>query len=433
MTAEQLIKKINNKESKIMVVGMGYVGLPLALAFASAGFRTFGIDNNPKRVKNLNEGINHIIPGDTSLKKVIDEGKFSASSDFSLAQKCDCICICVPTPLTKNREPDLSHIRNALVSLKRNLSKGKLIVLESTTYPGTTEEVLKPVIESTGLEVGRDIFLAFSPERIDPGNTVYKTTNTPRVVGGITKQCTSIAMTLYSFITNKVVQASSARTAEMVKLYENIFRAINIALVNELSLLCRRMDISIWEVIELAKSKPYGFMPFYPGPGLGGHCIPIDPFYLSWKAREYDFNTKFIELAGEINTRMPYEVVDLINQALSEAGKCINGSRILILGAAYKKDVADIRSSPSLKIIEILKKKKADVYYNDPLVEHIDLSFGKLYSVPLKNLSWYDCVVIATDHSVYDIEKIVNDSNLIVDTRNATGNVLENRERVYRI
>lgn len=415
----ELLNKIQAKTARIVVTGMGYVGLPLAIEFARNGFTVSGIEIDQNRVQKLNGGINYIFSDNGQLHEMVESGKLTATGNYDCLKEADCILICVPTPLNRHREPDMSFVIEAAKEVASHIKKGQLIVLESTTYPGTTDELILPILEKSGLEVGKDFFLAFSPERVDPGNQHYKINNTPKIVGGITPQCAELAENLYSCIVEEVHIASSTRVAEMEKLYENIFRAVNIALVNELALLCNKIDIDIWEVIKLAKTKPYGFLPFYPGPGMGGHCIPIDPFYLTWKAREYDFNTKFIELAGEINTRMPYEITQIIIDALSSVKKCINGAKVLILGVAYKKDIADYRESSSLKIYEILHFRGADVRYNDPLIQRVPTNGSFSESVSLQNLSDYDCVVIATDHSAYDYDRILKESKLIVDTRNA--------------
>jgi len=416
---DELLEKINSKEAGIVIIGLGYVGLPLAIEFAKNQFTVSGIEIDRKKVRQLNGGINYIFSDKGQLHEMVTMGKLRATGDFDCIKKADCICICVPTPLNRYREPNMQYVMKAAEKVSSRLRCGQLVVLESTTYPGTTDELILPILEKSGLEVGKDFFLAFSPERVDPGNKKYNICNTPKIVGGITPDCTELAAALYSNIIDEIHEASSTRVAEMEKLYENIFRAVNIALVNELALLSKKMDIDIWEVIKLARTKPYGFLPFYPGPGMGGHCIPIDPFYLTWKAREYDFNTKFIELAGEINTRMPYEITQMIIEALSSQGKCINHSKVLILGVAYKKDIADCRESSSLKLYEILQAKGADIYYNDPYIRRVATNGHFSESVPMKDLGNYDCVVIATDHSAYNYKKILEESKLIVDTRNA--------------
>jgi UDP-N-acetyl-D-glucosamine dehydrogenase len=411
--------KIEQKTARIAVVGLGYVGLPLAMGFAKAGFRVTGLDDNQEKNRMVNEGRDYINNESEILSSLVRNGLIGAVNDYGVLSEVDIICICVPTPLTRHREPDISYVVNVAEFVSRHLKRGQLVVLESTTYPGTTEEVVLPILEKSGLKGGQDFHLAFSPERVDPGNASYNTENTPKVIGGLTPECSELTRLLYEKVIVRVHKASSPRVAEMEKLLENIFRCVNIALMNELALLCRKMDISIWEVIELASTKPYGFMPFYPGPGLGGHCIPIDPFYLTWKAREYDFQTKFIELAGDINGRMPSFIVEMTTEALAVQFKCLRGSRILVLGAAYKKDIADHRESPSLKIMEELMKKGAEVSYNDDYIPVIHVSGKELHSVPLDGLDKYDCVIIAADHSYYQFEKIADEALLVVDSRNA--------------
>jgi UDP-N-acetyl-D-glucosamine dehydrogenase len=433
---------------KVAIIGCGYVGLPLALRFAEAGHKVTGFDTDPEKVRLLNAGksyIEHI--QQTKIQQYVNSRYFSATTDFSKLKDADAILICVPTPLNEYREPDLSYVEETAKSIYPNLQKGQLVVLESTTYPGTTEELVLPILEKSGLRcpivagqesenVQFDFFLAFSPEREDPGNKQYGLAQIPKVVGGVNPPSGRAAVSLYAQVVAKVIPVSSTKAAEMAKLLENIFRCVNIALVNELKMLCLRMGVDVWEVIEAASSKPFGFMPFYPGPGLGGHCIPVDPFYLSWKAREYDFSTRFIELAGEINTAMPYHVVDSIAAALNQHNKSLKGSKLLILGVAYKKDVDDLRESPTLKIMEILKKRGADFDYNDPYfpqlhkMRHYDYSHMK--SVPLtpETLAKYDAVLIATDHTSYDFASIVDASKLVVDTRNATRRVMRHREKI---
>jgi len=433
---------------KVGIIGCGYVGLPLALRFAEAGHKVTGFDTDAEKVRLLNAGksyIEHI--QQTKIQQYVNSRHFSATDDFSKLKQADAIIICVPTPLNEYREPDLSYVENTAKSIQPQLQKGQLVVLESTTYPGTTEELLLPILEKSGLRcpivtgsenenVPVDFFLAFSPEREDPGNKQFGLAQIPKVVGGVNPPSGRAAQALYAQVVSKVIPVSSTRAAEMAKLLENIFRCVNIALVNELKLLCQRMGVDVWEVIEAASSKPFGFMPFYPGPGLGGHCIPVDPFYLSWKAREYDFSTRFIELAGEINTAMPYHVVDSIAEALNQHKKSLKGAKLLVLGVAYKKDVDDLRESPTLKIMEILKKRGADFDYNDPYfprlhkMRHYDYSDMK--SVPLNpdSLAKYDAVIIATDHSSYDYSLIVDSAKLVIDTRNATRRVIRHRERI---
>ena len=423
-------EKIKNKTARIGIIGLGYVGLPLAIEFCKAGYHVSGFDVDGSKVAMLASGksyIKHI-----AADRIIACGPlFIPTTDFSKLTETDCIIICVPTPLNKNREPDMSYVLDTTRAIARHLRKGQLVVLESTTYPGTTDEDMRGILEATGLVAGQDFFLAYSPEREDPNNQDFSTGTIPKVVGGYTKQCLELACSLYGNIIKKIVPVSSTRAAEATKLLENIYRSVNIAMVNELKILFDRMSIDIWEVIEAAKTKPFGFQAFYPGPGLGGHCIPIDPFYLTWKAREYDLSTKFIELAGEINTSMPYYIVEKTVDALNARGKSIKEARILILGLAYKKDVDDIRESPSLKLIKLFKMKEAVVDYSDPYVaempkmRHYDF---KMQSIPLsaETLRLYDAVVIATDHSQIDYSFVVANSALIVDTRNTTKDIVNN-------
>lgn len=423
----ELVDKIKNKKAKVGIIGLGYVGLPLALAFSQSGFDVYGFDVDKKKIDALQEGRSYIQHIDfKKICEVLDEEKFKAITNFDLLEDTDCIIICVPTPLNRNREPDLSYVFDTTRTIAKHLRKGQLIILESTTYPGTTDEDMRVILEETGLRAGEDFYLAYSPEREDPNNKAFSLTNTPKVIGGFTEQCLEATKALYESILIDTISVSSTRTAEATKLLENIYRAVNIALVNELKILFDRMGIDIWEVIDAAKTKPFGFQAFYPGPGLGGHCIPIDPFYLTWKAREYDFETRFIELAGTINTYMPYYVVEKTIKALNDRNMSVKDSKILILGIAYKKDVGDTRESPSLKVIDLFLTIGAKVNYNDPYVPEMSkirkYNF-QMKSVPLSetNLWEYDCVVIATDHSSYDYEFIVKNSKLIVDTRNATG------------
>lgn len=425
----KLIEKIKSKEGKIGIIGLGYVGLPLVIAFVKAGFDVTGFDIDDEKVNLLNSGQSYIKHID--ITPLIKNEKFKATSDFSHLKDVDVIIICVPTPLNRYREPDMTYVLNTGETISRYLRKGQLVVLESTVYPGATDEDLKPVLEKSGLKAGADFFLAFSPEREDPGNKGFSLSNIPKVVGGYTEKCLEVAKALYSQIVGKVVPVSSTKTAEAVKLLENIYRSVNIALVNELKMLFDRMGIDIWEVIEAAKTKPFGFQAFYPGPGLGGHCIPIDPFYLTWKAREYDFMTRFIELAGEINTYMPYYVVQKTIEALNKYGKSIKDAKILLLGLAYKKDVDDARESPAFKLMQLFEEKGAIVDYNDPHIPVLPKTrkyqANSKQSIPLtvENLSKYDCVVLVTDHSAYDPEFIVRHSNLVVDTRGLIRNKSE--------
>ncbi len=435
---KSLIDRITSKEATVGVIGLGYVGLPLVMEFCRNGFRVTGFDIDPQKVRTLKAGrsyISHILP--EKIQEILKTKRMTPSIDFSGLKTMDCIIICVPTPLNLYREPDISYIQKTTETISKYLRKGQLIVLESTTYPGTTVELMKPILEKNGLKASQDFYLAFSPEREDPANKNFSTKTIPKIVGGIDPQSLKHAQTLYEQIVAKVIPVSSTQTAEATKLLENIFRAVNIALVNELKMCFDRMDINIWEVIHAASTKPFGFMPFYPGPGLGGHCIPIDPFYLTWKAREYEFPTKFIELAGEINSQMPYYVVQKTMEALSDHHKSLKGSRILILGLAYKKDIDDIRESPSLKLIEIFSKKGARIAYNDPFVpqtpEMRHYHF-KLKSVPLtaKNLKQYDAIVIATDHSAYNYQFIADHAQLVIDTRNATKAIERNRSKIVK-
>ncbi len=417
-----LIKKIESRSANIGVIGLGYVGLPIVIAFCRAGFQVTGFDIDPVKVDLLRNGksyIKHITP-----ERIRETGGlFTPTNDFSALSGMDAMVICVPTPLNEHREPDLSFVFNTTREISRYMRKGQLIVLESTTYPGTTDGEMRELLGSSGLRAGTDYHLAFSPEREDPNNGKFSTRTIPKIVGGYTPACRDAACALYSTIVEKVVPVSSTRVAEAAKLLENIYRAVNIAMVNEMKVLFDRMEIDIWEVIEAAKTKPFGFHAFYPGPGLGGHCIPVDPFYLTWKARKYDVTTKFIELAGEINTNMPYYVVQKTIEALNESGKSIRGSRVLVLGLAYKKDVDDMRESPSLKLLEILKARNCQVDYNDPFIPAVPnlrrYSINKRsVALTAENLGRYDCVIIATDHSAYDPDFIMENARLIVDTRN---------------
>lgn len=419
----QLEEKIRDKSARVGIVGLGYVGLPLAVAFSQAGFKVLGFDSQQKRVDLVNKGQSYIVDvGSESLSAAIANNLLEATTDQSRLKEVDAICICVPTPLTRTKDPDLSYVIYESEEISKHLQPGQLVVLESTTYPGTTSEVVLPILERTGLKGGQDFYLAYSPERVDPGSKNYNIGNTPKVVGGIDSRSTRLAELLYNQVTEVVVPVSSPEVAEMTKIFENVFRSVNIALVNELTKLCEKMGISVWEVIDAAASKPFGYMPFYPGPGIGGHCIPLDPYYLANKAREYDFHTRFIELAADINEQMPYYVASRIMEALNASGKSLNGARVLVLGVAYKKDVEDVRESPSVKLIQLLREKGASLSYNDPYVGRIQIAEDILTSVELADelLSLADCVVIATDHSCYDWERIASQSKLIFDTRGAT-------------
>ena len=424
-----LEQKLRNKTAIVGIVGLGYVGLPLAIAFSQAGFKVLGFDMQPKRVDSVNKGQSYIANIDSaSLSAAIANNLLEATTSQSRLREVDAICICVPTPLTRTKEPDLSYVTRESEEISRHLQPGQLVILESTTYPGTTREVVLPILESSGLKAGQDFYLAYSPERIDPGNKKYGIRNTPKIVGGIEPLSTKLAELLYRQVAKVVVPVSSPEVAEMTKVFENVFRNVNIALVNELSQLCEKMGISVWEVIDAAASKPFGYMPFYPGPGIGGHCIPLDPYYLASKAKEYNFHTRFIELAAEINERMPYYVTSRIMEALSASGKNLNGARVLVLGVTYKKDVEDIRESPSLKLIQLLCEKGAKVSYNDPYIAKVQISEDILTSVELteERLSRADCVVIATDHSHYDYQHIANKASLIFDARGATKKLKNN-------
>jgi len=432
---QTLEKKLKDRKARIAVIGLGYVGLPLAVEKAKAGFKVIGIERKKERVNMVNRGENYISDViEAELEKIVREGKLRATQHFEVISEVDVICICVPTPLTKNKEPDVQYIEAVTEQFIPYFHKGQLIVLESTTYPGTTQEVILPKLQRNGLKVGEDFYLAYSPERIDPGNKKYRMNNISKVVGGVTKKCTYLARTLYEqVVKEKVYSVSSPRVAEMEKLLENVFRSVNIALVNEMTVLCDRMGINIWEVIEAAKTKPYGFMPFYPGPGLGGHCIPVDPFYLAWRAKEYDFSTRFIELAGETNDQMPYYVIERLTRILNEHKRCLNGAKILILGITYKKDVGDLRESPALKIVKLLEKEGANIFYHDPYISSFLLQGKQYSSVKLTDdfIQKADIILITTDHSSYDYEKITKKANLIFDTRNATRDVKDNREKIY--
>ena len=423
-----LLKSLGDKKARIGIVGLGYVGLPIVLRFCEEGFEVKGFDVDPEKIKHLKKGKSYIkhIPSEKIASFTRGpRPRFSATCDMSELKGMDAVIICVPTPLSDKREPDLSYVENTGKEIAKHLRPGQLISLESTTYPGTTDELLLPMFKARGLKAGEDFFLVFSPEREDPGRVDFSIKTTPKVVGGITKKCARLGSALYSNIVDRVVEVSSTRVAEMTKLLENIYRSVNIALVNELKMLCDRMGMDIWEVIEASKTKPFGFQAFYPGPGLGGHCIPIDPFYLTWKAREFDFSTRFIELAGEINSNMPYYVINRVMEALNDRGKSMKGAKVLVLGVAYKKNVDDLRESPSLELIRILKEKGASVKFNDPFIP-LAVSHRKSFrmrSVPLKGLKDYDCVLIATDHTCYDYRKIVSESALVVDTRNATAGI----------
>ncbi|MGN7298757.1 nucleotide sugar dehydrogenase [Ferdinandcohnia sp. SAFN-114] len=433
----ELLNKIENRQATIGVVGLGYVGLPLAVEKARAGYRVIGFDVQQKRVDMVNQGINYI--GDVvdeELKEFTADGKLVATTDYSKIQEVDAVAICVPTPLDTYQQPDTSYVESSGKEIAKYMHKEMLIVLESTTYPGTTEEVLKPIFEGTGLVCGEDFFLAYSPERVDPGNKFYNTKNTPKVVGGITPACTQIAAAMYSnVLEGDVHQVSSPAVAEMEKILENTFRHINIALANEMAILCNKMGIDVWEVIDAAATKPYGFMPFYPGPGLGGHCIPIDPFYLTWKAREYNYHTRLIELAGEINNSMPDFVIDRCMQILNKEKKALNGSKVLVLGVAYKKDIDDVRESPALLILDELEKAGADFKVVDPHVPSFRLNGRTIEPLQLNEelLEEADLVIITTNHTAFDYELIAEKSKVIFDTRNALKEFSTDHAKYYRL
>ncbi|HOL72008.1 MAG TPA: nucleotide sugar dehydrogenase [Bryobacteraceae bacterium] len=418
---QQLEEKIRSRTARVGIVGLGYVGLPLGVEFARAGFTVTGIDVGENKVAAVNSGESYVldVPVET-LRPLVKERRLSATTDFAAVADLDTINICVPTPLRKTKDPDMSYIDAACREIAKYLHPGMLIILESTTYPGTTDEFVLPMLEKSGLKVGRDFFLCFSPERVDPGNPKYQTKNIPKVVGGITPECTRIGSLLYEQALERVVPVSSTKVAEMVKLLENTFRMINIGLANEMALMCDRMGINVWEVIDAAATKPFGFMPFYPGPGLGGHCIPIDPFYLSWKTRQAGIEARFIELAGYINGAMPMFVVDKVQNALNDHTKPLRGSHVHIMGVAYKKDIDDLRESPALDIMHLLQKRGARVSYSDPLIPRVSVDGLDLRAEDaVKMAAEADCVVIVTDHSAFDYAAVVNQARLIVDTRNA--------------
>ena len=433
-----LLKKIESRQAVIGIIGLGYVGLPLAIRFGEERFPVVGFDIDPEKVRKLNRGESYIkhVPAE-KIQRIRISIAFEATSDYSRLKEADAIIICVPTPLNKNKEPDMSYIEGTSVQIAHFMRRGQLISLESTTYPGTTREVLLPKFEKRGWKAGRDFFLVFSPEREDPGSPKFTTKNTPKIVGGITAECLAAGKLLYGRIVDRVIPVSSPETAEFAKILENTYRSVNIALVNELKILADKMDVDIWEVIEAAATKPFGFTPFYPGPGLGGHCIPIDPFYLAWKARELNFNTHFIELAGEINTNMPEYVVSKLIDALNHAEKCLKNAKLLVLGVAYKKNIDDMRESPAIEIIKLIRAKGAEVFYHDPYVPQLPkgrkhdlaMSSSPLTAAFLKTM---DAVLIVTDHSTYDFDWIVKNAKLVIDTRNATKNVKRDRDKIVK-
>ena len=428
--SEKLINKISSKDAKIGIIGMGYVGIPLGLEFADQGFTVLGFDKDEKRVEDINAGklvMKHIKQKD--MQTFVSK-KGCATTNFSELAEMDCLIICVPTPLDVHEQPDMSYVIAVSNEIRKNLTKGQLVVLESTTYPGTTKELVKPILEKSNMVAGKDFFLAYSPEREDPGNKDYGVSRIPKVMGGYTEECLKITSLLYKNIVSETVEVSSMETAESTKLMENIFRAVNIAMVNEMKLILSRMGVNIWEVIEAAKTKPFGFMPFYPGPGMGGHCIPIDPFYLSWKAKEYNTEAKFIELAGEINRKMTENIAHRIGKALNDDSKSIRNSKIMMLGVAYKKDIDDVRESPALRIKELLEFKGAKVCYHDTYVNKINGE--KSLDLTIKNIKSQDAIVITTDHSGVDYELVGKHSNLIIDTRNVMANIEKPNARVLR-
>ena len=429
-----LHEKIIDRSAHVCVIGLGYVGLPLAMAFADAGYRVTGIDTDIDRTAEINEGRSPVQDvSSEALSRVVEVGRLSATTDFSMLQHVDTVSICVPTPLAKTKDPDISYIIAVTGEIRRYLHRGQLIVLESTTYPGTTDEVIQPTLEGAGLKLGQDFCLAFSPERTDPGNRAYHLANTPKIIGGVTPVCVETAKLLYEQIVATVTPVSSCRAAEMVKLLENTFRAVNIGLVNEVALMCNRLNLDVWEIIEAAATKPFGFMPFYPGPGLGGHCIPLDPHYLAWKLRTLDYRARFIELADDINTNMPHHVVTRVADGLNDRRKSIHGSRILVLGVAYKADTNDLRESPALEVIRLLREKGGEVYFNDPYITEADMVGLPYTELNDRILRWADCVVITTNHTCYDYARIVEHAPMVVDSRNATRDVAVGREKIYKL
>ncbi len=415
----RIIERIEARSARITVVGLGYVGLPLAVSFAEAGFSVVGIDTDREKLEGLRQNVSHVPDVLSERLHNLPAAKLKFHSAYQRVGECDAVVICVPTPLGKTRDPDLSYLVRASESVAKHVQAGMLVILESTTYPGTTEELVRPILESSGLNVGCDFFLAFSPERIDPGRSDFTLTNTPKVVGGVTPDCLEAAVMLYRQIVDSVVEVSSTQAAEMVKLLENTFRAVNIALVNEIAIMCDKLDLDVWEVVAAAATKPYGFMPFSPGPGVGGHCIPLDPHYLSWKLKTLNYNARFIQLAGEINSQMPEYWTAKIQDALNDRGQSVKGSRILLLGVAYKKDVDDVRESPALDIVELLRQKRADLAYFDPYVPSLHLDGFELHceSDLVTALQEADCAVVVTDHTSFDWEEVRRYSRLIVDTR----------------
>lgn len=430
-----LLRRIEERRAVVGVVGLGYVGLPLAVEFTRAGFDVIGFDTDAARVGALNRGISHVPDVDSSaFEHLVSSGAFQATTHFRRLAEVDTISICVPTPLRKTKDPDITYVVSAAQQIAQTLRPHQLVVLESTTYPGTTEELLRPMFEATGLRVGTDFFLAFSPERIDPANARFTVRNTPKVIGGVTPHCTRLAAALYGAAVDTIVPVSSPKVAELVKLLENTFRAVNVGMANELAQMANLLEVDVWEVIDAAATKPFGFMPFYPGPGLGGHCIPVDPHYLAWKLRAMNYRARFIELASEVNGEMPSFVVDQITLAVNERRKCLNGAQILLLGVAYKRDVGDVRESPALDVIALLRERGAQIRYADSHVPTLQAADETLRAVPLTDeaLAQADCVVILTDHSDVDYERVVRAASLVVDTRNATARVAH-ADHVWRL
>lgn len=436
MNKRELNSRITSREGKVGIIGLGYVGLPLALTFAKKGFTVLGIDIDKDRVEKVREGHSYILDvTDEELQKTLADKRLEVTDDFSKIKELDAIIICVPTPLNENKEPDVSYIVSAAEKIKKFMRKGQIVVLESTTYPGTTEEIILPMLEKEGFVEGRDFYLAFSPERVDPSNEQYKTNNTPKIVGGMSAESTAMAGLLYAQVIDRVVPVTSCKVAEMAKLLENTFRIVNIGLVNEIALMCDKLGIDVWEVIEAAKTKPYGFMPFYPGPGVGGHCIPVDPIYLSWKAKGYGFAARFIDLASEVNSSMPHYVIEKIKRALNKSKKPLKDSEVLLLGVAYKKDVKDLRESPALEIIELLKKEGVRVSYYDPYLPYLKIGKIDLKSVEFSADTFQDkdCVVVVTDHSNVDYKFVLQHSAAIVDTRNVFRDVQGAEGKVVKL
>ncbi|PIS47902.1 MAG: UDP-N-acetyl-D-glucosamine dehydrogenase [Elusimicrobia bacterium CG08_land_8_20_14_0_20_51_18] len=426
-------KNIREKKCRIAIIGFGYVGMPLGLEFAGSGFKVTAFEVDHKKIASVKKGKSHVqdVP-DSEIKKLLARKALRITGDFSELKKQDAIIVCVPTPLRKSKDPDVSYIVSAAMAIRKNLRKGQLIILESTTYPGTTRELVLPVLEESGLKAGRDFYLAFSPERVDPGNKKYGIKNTPKVVGGIDRKSTELSALLYSFAVEKVFPVSNCETAEIVKLLENTFRAVNIAMINELALMCKKLGLNVWEVIEAAKTKPFGFMPFYPGPGIGGHCIPLDPHYLGWKMKTLNFEPRFIELAGAINSSMPEHVISMLYEIMSRNGKALSRSRVLIVGLAYKPDIADYRESPAIDIFSLLEKTGAKVEYHDPYIPFITVGGKKHRSAPLGgNVSAYDCVLIITNHSSLDYRLLLKRSKLVFDARNALKGLVS--PKIYRL